>query len=401
MATNFAGKAPGVYVFERAGTPPIRGVGTSTAGIIGVSNIDEVSMPDDPTKPAGTKFELADENEPTEIFNFQQFKNSFGNFAEGNQTLAHAVHGFFANGGTRCFVVRVAGIDDIQDALTELERVDDVALVLAPGAESDAQNLIIDHCEKDSVQDRFAILDPQDGAAANGPTIQGDTKVSDYAAMYFPRIEVADQTPRNSNGDFDPEEGRPDPGQTLILPPSGHLAGLYGGVDFNRGVHKAPANETLAGIRKLTYRTTDDEQGPLNDNGINVIRNFKGAMTVWGARTLGDDNGEFTYINVRRLFLFLRKTIDVNTQFAVFEPNTEALRAQITRAVTDFLTTQWRAGALAGSTPDDAFFVQCDDETNPPALVRLGQVNTKIGVAPAFPAEFVVFEISQKTLGAE
>jgi phage tail sheath protein FI len=134
----------------------------------------------------------------------------------------------------------------------------------------------------------------------------------------------------------------------------------------------------------------------LNPDGINVIRTFNGNITVWGARTLGGDaNGEWKYISVRRLFLFLRESIDEGTQWVVFEPNTPNLWAKITRNITAFLTNVWRSGALFGNTAQEAFYVKCDAELNPPEVRDAGRVVTEIGVAVAKPAEFVIFRISQ------
>jgi phage tail sheath protein FI len=184
--------------------------------------------------------------------------------------------------------------------------------------------------------------------------------------------------------------------RTVLIPPSGHMAGLYSRVDQERGVHKAPANEIVRGALGLAYSVSKNEQDGLNPDGVNVIRNFDGNIKVWGARTLGGKtNGEFIYINVRRLMNFLRESIDEGTQFVVFEPNNPALWQKITRAVTGFLTNVWRDGALFGNTPEEAFYVKCDASTNPPEVRDLGQVVTEIGVAIVKPAEFVIFRISQ------
>ena len=204
---------------------------------------------------------------------------------------------------------------------------------------------------------------------------------SDYAALYFPWIDVGEQ---NQDGNI------------VYVPPSGHLAGIYARVDGERGVHKAPANEVIRGALGVEKRLSKADQDGLNPDGINVIRQFNGNVTVWGARTLGgDDNGEWKYVNVRRLFLFLRESIDKGTQWVVFEPNTPALWAKITRNVTAFLTNVWAAGALFGDTPEQAFYVKCDEETNPPEVRDLGQVVTEVGLAVVKPAEFVIFRISQ------
>jgi phage tail sheath protein FI len=174
------------------------------------------------------------------------------------------------------------------------------------------------------------------------------------------------------------------------------MAGIYSRVDQERGVHKAPANEVVRGALGLEYSASKNEQDGLNPAGINVIRNLNGNIRVWGARTLGGDaNTEFKYINVRRLMNFLRESIDEGTQWVVFEPNAEPLWQRIRRSVTGFLTVVWRDGALFGTTPEDAFYVKCDETTNPPEVRDLGRVVTEIGVAIVKPAEFVIFRISQ------
>jgi phage tail sheath protein FI len=188
----------------------------------------------------------------------------------------------------------------------------------------------------------------------------------------------------------------------LDVPPSGHVAGIYARVDSERGVHKAPANEPIRGALDVSQPITKQEQGDLNKAGVNCIRVLNGSILVWGARTVGGDaNADLKYINVRRTLLFLRESIDEGTQFVVFEPNTAALWQKITRNVSAFLTNVWRSGALFGTTQQEAFFVKCDAETNPPETREQGQVVTEIGVAIVRPAEFVIFRISQFTAPAK
>src|SRR5205823_3157925 len=152
----------------------------------------------------------------------------------------------------------------------------------------------------------------------------------------------------------------------MAVPPSGHMAGIYARVDTQRGVHKAPANEVVLGALSLTYQLSRAQQDGLNPQGVNCIRDLNGNIRVWGARTLGGDaNTAWKYVSVRRLFLFLRESIDQGTQWVVFEPNDPALWAKIRRNVTAFLTNVWRDGALFGATPEEAFYVRCDERTNP------------------------------------
>ncbi len=317
------------------------------------------------------------------ITNFSEFKANFGDFSShaGQSTLAHAVYGFFNNGGTRCHVARVGSWNDIGAALDDFASIDEIAIVAAPGAQAATTlGAVIDHCEQ--AGDRFAILDGQQqpGELSSAAIKGSGLRDSNYAALYYPWVEVADPTT----------------GGTTHVPPSGHVAGIYARTDAERGVHKAPANVVVRGAVGLQDRLSKAKQDGLNPDGVNVIRDFGGNITVWGARTLGGDaNGEWKYVNVRRLFLFLRESIDEGTQWVVFEPNDQALWAKIVRNVSAFLTNVWRAGALFGSTPQEAFYVKCDAELNTSSVREAGMVVTEIGVAVVKPAEFVIFRISQ------
>ena len=385
--------SPGVYVEEvPSGTAPIAGVGTSTAGFVGLVP-DGATMP---KKPDGTPYALAPAGVPQLVTNFTEFTHSFGDVAgrvDSNSALGHAVRGFFLNGGTRAWVTRVNSLapadnrDPIDDALAAMETVDEIALVAAPikppnGVDAVRMKAIreklLDHCER--LQDRFAILDSAEEVPALTAAAINDLRESTYGALYFPWIDVS------GSGDF--------------APPSGHIAGMYGRVDATRGVHKAPANEVIRGALGLKYRIGKPIQDDLNPHGVNALRLFGNTIKVWGARTL-KPNDEFTYINIRRLFAFLRESIDEGLQWAVFEPNTGDLWAKIVRNVSAFLGNVWSSGALFGTTQDQAFYVKCDEETNPPATRDLGQVVTEIGVSVVRPAEFVIFRLSQRSQAAK
>jgi phage tail sheath protein FI len=329
--------------------------------------------------------------QPILCTNFSDFRRSFGDFSATREQrlLAHAVYGFFRNGGSRCFVMRhdsvaAAGIDP----LLPFEAVDEIAIVVAPGViDQTVRQAVVDHCKK--MKDRFAILDTSEVPAGN-PTqdvIRGELGNTTLAALYFPWINVADPF----------KKAQPEPGDGLLaVPPSGHVAGIYARVDTTRGVHKAPANEVIMGAQSVVYPVTRSIQDGLNPKGINCLRTFNNNVVVWGARTLGgNDNGEYKYINVRRTMLFLGESIDEGTQWTVFEPNDATLWGKIRRNVTAFLLTVWRNGALFGATPAEAFFVKCDAETNPPEARELGQVVCEIGVAIVRPAEFVIFRVTQ------
>jgi len=389
--------APGVYVEEvPPAARPIAGVGTSTAAFIGVVP-DNVTMPFlpgrplDPDNPVPADFyTVAPAGEPQLLTGWEDFKKKLGDFQAGNSTLAHSVYGFFNNGGTACWVIRVAAAGDLNNVADDLAKfapIDDISIVAVPGATTKAQqDAIIDHCE--NLLDRVCILDGTQVPAAitvndiKGGTPANPTKDSSFAALYWPWIKV-----------FDPITE-----DIISVPPSGHMAGVYARVDATRGVFKAPANEPILGAIDLDQKLTRAQQGLVNPGGINVIRAFDGNIKSFGARTLGGDaNGEFRYISTRRYFNFLRESIDKGTQFVVFEPNSPSLWQRIIRSVSDFLLNQWRDGALFGETPKQAFFVKCDAETNPPEVREAGQVVTEIGVAIVKPAEFVIFRIQQTT----
>lgn len=389
--------SPGVYVEEvPPAALPIAGVGTSTAGFIGVV-ADSVEMPLKPGKTGkkadGTRepddfYSVATADKAILITSWTAFKNNFGDFQVGNAQLAHAVYGFFNNGGTICYIVRVAAEGDLTNLTQELEAlasIDEIAIVAVPGAVTNVQHsAIIAHCF--NLQDRFAVLDGvKEPATLDELVIAAGvarSKTGSYAAVYFPWLKV-----------FDPIT------ETIIeVPPSGHIAGIYARSDATRGVHKAPANEVVIGAVGLERLLTKADQDVLNPVHINLIRSFNGAIKVWGARTRADAaNADFNYVSTRRFFNFMRESIDEGTQFVVFEPNSPALWQRIIRSVGDFLTNQYNAGALFGLTPKQAFFVRCDETTNPPAIRDLGQVVTEIGVAIVRPAEFVIFRIQQIT----
>lgn len=409
--------SPGVYVEEvPSSIKVIAAVSTSTAAFIGIvpNTVPLVARNSafDPSDPQSKAFKLvnytvpAAANVPVLITSWSQFTRTFGDFmGDANadelsgtpaldaayQHLVHAVYGFFNNGGSRCYVARITQEADLVGVLSAFAAVDEIALVCAPGQLSDSvRDKIVEHCAL--VGDRFAIFDgPQVQSPIDGLTQIAPAGVmpkrTDLAAWYYPWIKV-----------FDPGTQLMDPNSqgALAVPPSGHIAGIYARVDTERGVFKAPANEVIRGALDVTHRLGKNEQNVLNPKGVNCLRVLNDNIYVWGARTVGGDaNADLKYISVRRTLLFLRESIDQGTQWAVFEPNTPALWAKISRNVTAFLTTVWRAGALFGTTPQEAFFVKCDAETNPPELRELGQVVTEIGVAIARPAEFVIFRISQ------
>ncbi|HTE55011.1 MAG TPA: phage tail sheath family protein [Kofleriaceae bacterium] len=406
MATSYL--SPGVYVEEvDRGSKPIEAVGTNTVGFLGESSKGPV-------------------NEPVLVTNWSTFVKTFGDFAQCSQHLAHAVYGFFNNGGSRCFIVNVGGgvIDEQSQDVTIgggdkkdgkdkdkapvpgpkagpvdkdglyigrdrgpgqrsgikcFEEVDEIAIVAAPGQISPAvQDALLTHCE--TRKDRFAILDSPENIQGGIDRLP-KPRDSKYGAYYFPWIQV-----------YDPDKGN------VFVPPSGHIAGVYSRTDSERGVHKAPANEMIRGALGLKYAVSKGEQDLLNPKGINAIRNLNGAVRIWGARTLSTDPS-WRYINVRRLFIMVESSIERATQWVVFEPNDHRLWKRVTRTISSFLTLLWRNGALMGTSPEQAFYVKCDEETNPAEVVDAGQLVVEIGLAPVKPAEFVIFRIGQMASG--
>ncbi|TMB02248.1 MAG: phage tail sheath family protein [Deltaproteobacteria bacterium] len=377
MATSYL--SPGVYIEEvDRGSKPIEAVGTSTCAFIGESSVG-------PT------------NEAVLVTNWAQFTRTFGDF-QHSTFLAHSVYGFFNNGGTKAFVCNVSpktvsaeqaakdaekkeaeskkatesgkpaapaataapatasaaspalfiGKDEGPGRRTGLNVFNDIpeiSLVCAPGQSDPAiQDAVISHCENNKY--RFAILDSAEELGKDGIAKMPKPRDSQYAAYYFPWIQV-----------YDPEKGN------VYVPPSGHVAGIYARSDAERGVHKAPANEIVRGALGLRYSISRPEQDFMNPRGINCIRNMGDrGIRVWGARTVSSDPS-WRYINVRRLFLMLLRV--------------------------------YNSGALMGKTPEEAFFVKCDAETNPPEVVDAGQMVCEIGIAPVKPAEFVIFRIGQ------
>ncbi len=499
--------SPGVYVEEvEAGSRPIEGVGTAVAAFVGLAQRG-------PT------------NEPTLVTNWAQYVNTFGDFMEGSY-LAHAVYGYFLNGGGSCYIVRIGGDSPMPQAKAEigaakdgsspayrvialepgpagnaikvdvteatgpegdtftltvtapgrytetfegvttkrgknhvvtavkerskliqleevgtasalervpakgsislagadgakpvrlspedyvgdsadrtgfggLEAVDIVTMLAVPDLMAVYQQGMIDlegvqavqqamiaHCEL--MGDRVAILDAPPGLNAQQVREWRVDKAgydSKYATLYWPWIKV-----------FDPVTS-----QGKLVPPGGHIAGIWARNDDTRGVHKAPANEVIRGALALELQITKGEHDTLNPTGVNCIRAFPGrGIRVWGARTLSSDPS-WRYLNVRRLFNYVEESILEGTQWVVFEPNDLNLWQRVKRTLNAFLVRVWRDGALFGATPGEAFYVKCDAENNPPEVVDAGQLVVEIGIAPVKPAVFVVFRIAQFSGGA-
>jgi phage tail sheath protein FI len=260
----------------------------------------------------------------------------------------------------------------------------DVSLVYAPSVDGDVAKKIIGHCE--NLRFRFAVIDSAKGLASAGDIDPRSTLTdSQYAAFYYPWIVTND----------------PRTGSRKLIPPGGHVLGVYARSDTERGVFKAPANEITRGVLALEYDINDEVQDVLNPRGVNAIRAFPGrGIRVWGARTI-TSNALWKYVSVRRLFIFLERSIYEGTQWVVFEPNDDRLWARVIDTIRLFLRSQWRAGALFGRTEQEAFFITCDRTTMSQDDILNGRLICEIGIAPVRPAEFVIFRIFQNTAEAQ
>ena len=294
---------------------------------------------------------------------------------------------------------KFAGSESARQGINGLAVADDVTIVVVPDLITAAtaadgtvdlnlwkavQTSLITHCELQG--NRMAILDAPPGMSPQQiKEWRSETAMYDsaYAALYYPWIKV--ENPIGSNGDAE-----------VFIPPSGHIAGVWARTDETRGVWKAPANDTIRGCLDVEYGITQNEQAVLNPIGINCIRPFgTRGIRIWGARTLASDT-DWRYINVRRLFNMVESTIAEGTQWAVFEPNDVSLWEGIKRTLNAFLRGLWSAGALFGQSADQAYYVKCDAETNPPESIDQGLLIVEVGIAPVKPAEFVVFRIAQQ-----
>ena len=372
--------SPGVYRQEVVMRPPPV-LETGVPAFVGIAG----------PPPGGT----ARFNVPLALYHKEDFA---GLFAPATRSfLADAVAGFFDNGGSRCYVVAADPQANPEQALVDaiavlaplddmdLLAVPDAAILVTPEGAADkaaiarVQTAMLLHCAQQG--NRFAILDSLPGASVDDVTVQcaqlaAGRQEPVNGALYYPWLLTA---------------SRP-----VSVPPCGHVAGIYRRSDDRTGVFKAPANEEVFGVLDLETQIDGGVQDQLNPARVNCLRAFPGrGIRVWGARTVGPvpPDLNWLYVNVRRLFLTLRRWIDTNMGWATFEPNDVRLWVRVRREMTVFLTGLQRDGALKGATPDEAFFVKCDAENNPPEVRDIGQLIVEIGLAPLSPAEFIVVRI--------
>lgn len=323
-------------------------------------------------------------------------------FVSDPQFNAHQLHDALFGEDERGVVELGGGNDGVppndvayQEALRSLLPLEEVSILAAPGHTAyegwpAIQRVLISHVERPRAY-QIAVLDTPEGGAISGARDVRSRIDSKYAALYFPWVTVA-------NPQWRP--GRADVAQEINLPPSGFLAGIYARNDGQRGVHKAPANEVVRAALRFETDINHPEQEALNPIGVNCLRFFPGrGYRVWGARTVSSDP-EWKYVNVRRYFNYVERSIDVGTQWAVFEPNGEALWANVRQTIASFLYNEWRNGALLGTDPKEAYFVKCDRTTMTQNDLDNGRLVCLVGVAVVKPAEFVIFRIGQKTADA-
>jgi uncharacterized protein len=419
---------PGIYIEEiPSGNPPIEAVGTSTPALLGIAPLASSRLNEAVAIDSWSQFQKY------YIFGEDEYADAIANGTPPRVVttpLAQAVKGFFDNGGSRCYVLNLGPNGSLQgtggarrQGIDLIEELDEVSMVCTPGLHDyRSYSALIAFCDRTN---RLAISDsPEDvpnsdllkdvavappdkpdkpgpapatpsgppkpqGAAATGG-LRAMTSNTGNAAFYYPWLTCVNAVNPSLPG-------------LVNSPPSGHIAGMYARVDSARGVFKAPANEVVNGALNVVYPVTDAEQAGLNQAGVNVIRVFSGdGLRVWGARTLtGPDKPWWRYINVRRTFTMIERSIKRGTLWAVFEPNDQLLWSRVRVSVGSFLKRLYKSGALMGRSPEEAYFVKCDEETNPPEVVDAGQLVIMVGVAIVKPAEFVIFRIGHFAAGAE
>jgi len=391
-------RVPGVYLGETpVSARTITGITTGIAAFVGPALSGPVSKASAPLGSFAEYQAVYGGIEPLQ----------YGNGVTAPNYLAMAANAYFLNGGTKLYISRIAGADgsnaalpvadDYTRALTFFEGIDEIDIVAAPGGAvtgaSGAASVapmhaaLIAHTERNAAY-RFAVLDPPPGCSIAEVQAVRASLNSKNAAIYYPWITIADPNAAASS------EAR------MQVPPSGAICGLYASNDAQRGVFKAPANLPIAGALGFELSLNEQQNSVLNQAGINCMRSFPGrGNLVWGARTLSSDS-EWRYVNVCRYLLYLEHSIDIGTQWAIFETNNATVWTVVQASISGFLNAEWRKGALLGVKPEQAYFARCDQTTMSQTDIDAGVLICLVGVAVIQPAEFVIFRISQQTAPA-
>ncbi len=335
----------------------------------------------------------AGENRPLKVTLGTQFDQYFSSLPESKGYLGDAVKGFFENGGRLCYVIALANntLDALQQGLEASEVLENTDLVCVPdimqssddGKIFDMQKAVLEHCDR--MGDRFAILDALNDIEKLDE--QRQALKSHNGALYAPWLKIENLT---------------NPSNPKSIPPCGHIAGIYASSDNAVGIHGAPANIELEGILDLSFSLTPTQQqqlNPQNEPGINCIRSLRGrGMRVWGVRTLSS-LPEWQYVNVRRLFLTFKRWVNQNLADTIFEPNAFPVWVRLERELSIYCESLWQQGAIQGAVPQEAFYVKCDAETNPPENREVGKVIAEVGLAPTIPGEFIQLLLVQSSSG--
>lgn len=374
--------SPGVYVQEIGSAPrPIQAAETGAAAFVGPTERGPSGEVSPPLRSFG---------------DFERLHGGIGDLRHGLSWrinyVARAAKSFFAEGGRRLHVIRTESGTARADhagrhaaALELLEREPAVSLIAAPGypeLDPEIGRVLLAHVERPRGH-RFALLELPRRASFAEARQAVNLFRSRSAALYFPWVLARSEGPSRANPT----------GADLCLPPSGFVAGIYGRVDGERGIHKAPANEVVRSAVGFEREVTAQEQEILNPAGVNCLRSFAGrGHRVWGARTTSLDP-EWRYVSVRRHFLHLRHSLEEGLAWVAFEPNDESLWAKVKGSVESYLVNEWRSGALVGARQSEAFFVKCDRSTMTAADLAAGRLVLEVGFAPTRPAEFILFRL--------
>ncbi|MFN8290141.1 MAG: phage tail sheath C-terminal domain-containing protein [Chitinophagaceae bacterium] len=383
---------PGIFIEEQSLFPPsVAETDPSVPVFIGYTEKATREEPDDLLL------------QPQSVSSLLDYEQYFGRSVQGDFLLYYSMRLYFGNGGGKCFIVSMGKTpgniskQDFINGLEVTEKMDEPALLLFPEAMQlpgtglyELQQEALAACAR--LRDRFCLFDlkPATDAISHAAAVNefrdniGMANLQ-YGAVYTPHLVI--------NAD----------GEEKIIPPSAAVAGIYGTTDSTRGVWKSPANVSLSSVTRLLYTISSEEQQSLNTDtnrglSVNVIRHFTGkGFLVWGARTLAGNDNEWRYVSVRRFFMMVEESVKKSTRWVVFEPNDAGTWVKVKAMIENYLTLKWRAGALMGAKPQEAFYVKAGlNETMTSLDILEGRLIVEIGMAAIRPAEFIILRFSHK-----